>query len=56
MINITSLDLTQRPPRSPRVTLGGYVLLPAFSINVAQPSPVTSANSASAPRAWIGTS
>ena len=28
MTNITSLDLTQRPPRSPRVTLGGYVLLP----------------------------
>ncbi len=24
----TSPDLTQRPPRSPRVTLGGYVLLP----------------------------
>ena len=24
----TSLDLTQRPPRSPRVRLGGYVLLP----------------------------
>ncbi len=23
-----SLDLTQRPPRSPRVRLGGYVLLP----------------------------
>jgi hypothetical protein len=22
------IDLTQRPPRSPRVTLGGYVLLP----------------------------
>ena len=28
MSQITSLDLTQRPPRSPRVTLGGYVLLP----------------------------
>ena len=28
MSNFTSLDLTQRPPRSPRVTLGGYVLLP----------------------------
>jgi Domain of unknown function (DUF5069) len=28
MNNLTSLDLTQRPPRSPRVTLGGYVLLP----------------------------
>ena len=28
MINFTSLDLTQRPPRSPRVALGGYVLLP----------------------------
>ena len=28
MSNLTSLDLTQRPPRSPRVTLGGYVLLP----------------------------
>jgi hypothetical protein len=24
----TSFDLTQRPPRSPRVRLGGYVLLP----------------------------
>ena len=24
----TTLDLTQRPPRSPRVQLGGYVLLP----------------------------
>src|SRR5271155_2878173 len=23
-----SIDLTQRPPRSPRVRLGGYVLLP----------------------------
>lgn len=28
MSNFTSLDLTQRPPRSPRVTLGGYVQLP----------------------------
>jgi len=28
MSQFTSLDLTQRPPRSPRVTLGGYVLLP----------------------------
>ena len=28
MSNLTFLDLTQRPPRSPRVTLGGYVLLP----------------------------
>lgn len=28
MSHFTSLDLTQRPPRSPRVTLGGYVLLP----------------------------
>src|SRR3954451_8235383 len=28
MTNINSSDLTQRPPRSPRVTLGGYVLLP----------------------------
>ena len=28
MTNINSPDLTQRPPRSPRVTLGGYVLLP----------------------------
>jgi hypothetical protein len=26
--SITSPDLTQRPPRSPRVRLGGYVLLP----------------------------
>jgi len=26
--NITAPDLTQRPPRSPRVRLGGYVLLP----------------------------
>jgi hypothetical protein len=25
---ITSFDLTQRPPRSPRVRLGGYVILP----------------------------
>lgn len=24
----SSLDLTQRPPRSPRVRLGGYVILP----------------------------
>lgn len=23
-----TIDLTQRPPRSPRVTLGGYVILP----------------------------
>lgn len=28
MINFTTPDLTQHPPRSPRVTLGGYVLLP----------------------------
>jgi len=28
MTNFNSFDLTQRPPRSPRVTLGGYVLLP----------------------------
>ena len=28
MNQLTSADLTQRPPRSPRVTLGGYVLLP----------------------------
>jgi hypothetical protein len=27
-MNIPSPDLTQRPPRSPRVRLGGYVLLP----------------------------
>ena len=26
--NNSSADLTQRPPRSPRVRLGGYVLLP----------------------------
>ena len=26
-INIPALDLTQRPPRSPRTRLGGYVLL-----------------------------
>ncbi|MEO8043401.1 MAG: DUF5069 domain-containing protein [Spartobacteria bacterium] len=26
--NISAPDLTQRPPRSPRVRLGGYVLLP----------------------------
>src|SRR3989475_13047235 len=26
--NITALDLTQRPPRSPRSRLGGYALLP----------------------------
>ncbi len=26
--NIFSLDLTQRPPRSPRARLGGYALLP----------------------------
>jgi hypothetical protein len=26
--NVYSPDLTQRPPRSPRVRLGGYVLLP----------------------------
>jgi len=25
---INALDLTQRPPRSPRVRLGGYVILP----------------------------
>lgn len=28
MSQISSPDLTQRPPRSPRITLGGYVLLP----------------------------
>jgi hypothetical protein len=28
MSQFYSLDLTQRPPRSPRLTLGGYVLLP----------------------------
>ena len=27
-IPTSTLDLTQRPPRSPRVRLGGYVLLP----------------------------
>ena len=27
-MNIQSIDLTQRPPRSPRVRLGGYVILP----------------------------
>jgi hypothetical protein len=26
--NATALDLTQRPPRSPRTRLGGYALLP----------------------------
>ena len=26
--NISALDLTKRPPRSPRIRLGGYVLLP----------------------------
>ena len=25
---IQTVDLTQRPPRSPRVRLGGYVILP----------------------------
>jgi hypothetical protein len=25
---MNTIDLTQRPPRSPRVTLGGYVILP----------------------------
>lgn len=25
---MATIDLTQRPPRSPRLTLGGYVLLP----------------------------
>ena len=28
MSQVTALDLTARPPRSPRITLGGYVLLP----------------------------
>ena len=28
MSQIIAPDLTQRPPRSPRLTLGGYVLLP----------------------------
>ncbi len=28
MTQLSSPDLTQRPPRSPRITLGGYVLLP----------------------------
>jgi hypothetical protein len=27
-MNINAPDLTQRPPRSPRVRLGGYVILP----------------------------
>lgn len=26
--NLSASDLTQRPPRSPRIRLGGYVLLP----------------------------
>ena len=26
--NVTHIDLTQRPPRSPRARLGGYVILP----------------------------
>src|SRR5258708_19548395 len=25
---MNTIDLTQRPPRSPRITLGGYVILP----------------------------
>jgi len=25
---MNTIDLTQRPPRSPRLTLGGYVILP----------------------------
>ena len=28
MSNLTGPDLTQRPPRSPRTRLGGYVILP----------------------------
>lgn len=28
MSQLSAPDLTQRPPRSPRITLGGYVLLP----------------------------
>jgi len=28
MSQFSAPDLTQRPPRSPRITLGGYVLLP----------------------------
>jgi hypothetical protein len=28
LIAMNTIDLTQRPPRSPRVTLGGYVILP----------------------------
>jgi hypothetical protein len=28
IMNTQNIDLTQRPPRSPRVQLGGYVLLP----------------------------
>jgi hypothetical protein len=28
IVNIYAPDLTQRPPRSPRVRLGGYVILP----------------------------
>ncbi len=28
MSTVHALDLTQRPPRSPRVRLGGYVILP----------------------------
>jgi hypothetical protein len=27
-MNTNSIDLTVRPPRSPRVRLGGYVILP----------------------------
>ena len=28
LVGMNTIDLTQRPPRSPRVTLGGYVILP----------------------------
>ena len=37
-------DLTKQPPRSPRVRLGGYVILPRCWTRAARPSPAKTAN------------
>jgi hypothetical protein len=41
---IAPIDLTQRPPRSMRVRLGGFVLLPRILDKGAQSSPEKTAN------------
>ena len=54
-MSITNSDLTQHPPRSPRVRLGGYVLLPRI-LKAARRSPANWANIITAAKAWTGIS